>query len=339
MSLNLCYGIQSLDPLSNMHFSQKSLICQNTDLSETHRNVSHIFKPHRLKPCSSSSTVSSLHHLQYGNLSISRLEYGLDVYIEPDSLTDFYLIQIPCHGYAEIEYEQQKFISYPQIAALLSPDLPLRMKWKANSPQIVLKICKNKLLLHCQHHLANYSLNAPIFAPQLDFSNINGQYFLQLFHQLLQAINSEIHPLNHPLAMQQFESNIYNALLYGQSHSYYSQLCHTQDKYISPHFIKLAKDYIHDHLNENINTEILARHAGVSVRSLFLGFQKYLNMTPMQYLKDLRFKKVHSELIKGNQSITDIALKWGFTHLGRFSQEYKKRYGYTPSETKQHLSF
>lgn len=323
-----------ISPFSNTLFSQQSLIFKNSDLEETQNNVAHVLKPHRLKACSASSHVSSMHQVHCGNLSISRLEYGLDVYIEPDCLTDFYLIQIPCSGYAEIEYQQQKFVSYSQIASVLSPDIPLRMKWKAHSPQMLLKISKEKLLLHCQQHLANFNLTLPIFDPKLDFSQANGQYFLQLFQQLLHAIQEEYHPLKHPLALQQFELNLYNALLYGQAHTYQSQLLEVPNQQISPHFIKITQDYIHSHLHENLSIELLAQHANVSVRSLFLGFQKYLNTTPMQYLKDLRFKNVHAELSKSGQSITEVALKWGFTHLGRFSQEYKKRYGYTPSETK-----
>ncbi len=36
-----------------------------------------------------------------------------------------------------------------------------------------------------------------------------------------------------------------------------------------------------------------------------------------------------------NLSVTDVAFKWGFTHLGRFSQEYKRRYGELPSSTRR----
>lgn len=54
----------------------------------------------------------------------------------------------------------------------------------------------------------------------------------------------------------------------------------------------------------------------------------------MAYLKDLRLEKAHQELRNSEyQSVTDIAYKWNFTHLGRFSQEYKRRYGELPSST------
>ena len=39
----------------------------------------------------------------------------------------------------------------------------------------------------------------------------------------------------------------------------------------------------------------------------------------MSYLKELRFEQAHLELMHNeNLSVTDVAFKWGFTHLGRF---------------------
>jgi AraC-like DNA-binding protein len=35
----------------------------------------------------------------------------------------------------------------------------------------------------------------------------------------------------------------------------------------------------------------------------------------------------------GEASVTDIALRWGFNHLGRFSQLYRERYGEKPLAT------
>ncbi len=46
--------------------------------------------------------------------------YGADVIIEPDHLDNFYLIQIPTQGYAEIEFGSQKFISFLKLHLLFS---------------------------------------------------------------------------------------------------------------------------------------------------------------------------------------------------------------------------
>ena len=318
-------------------FSAQNLVFQHQDLSETCKSVGQIFKPHLLKVVQQQDDFkSSMHHLKVGQLSISRLEYSEDVYIEPDHLDKFYLIQIPTQGYAEIDINQQKFISYPQVASLISPDQSLKMRWHANSPQLILKIDKEDLLQHCRQHIPDAKHQLPIFEPKLDFTTQGGGYFLQLMCTLVDALACEQHPLHHPMAFKQFESNLLNALIYGQANSLLQQIDKYKEKAISPYFIKRTEAYMREHLHVTLTIEQLAEHAGVSVRTLFAGFKSFLNTTPLSYLKELRFEQAHLELMRNEDvSVTDVAFKWGFTHLGRFSQEYKRRYGELPSYTRR----
>lgn len=318
-------------------FSSQNLIFQHQDIGETCKSVGQIFKPHLLKIVQQKSEFqSSMHHLKTGRLSISRLEYGTDVYIEPDHLEKFYLIQIPTQGYAEIEVDQQKFISYPQVASVISPDQALKMRWHAHSPQLILKIDKDDLVQHCRQHLPESTRHTPIFETKLDFSTHSGGYFLQLMTTLMEALACENHPLHHPMVFKQFESNLLNALLYGQSNTLLEHLNQAKEKVVSPYFIKRTEAYMRENLHMALSIEQLAEHAGVSVRTLFAGFKSFLNTTPMAYLKELRFEQAHLELMQNEQaSVTDVAFKWGFSHLGRFSQEYKRRYGELPSSTRR----
>lgn len=316
-------------------FSSRHLLFSHYDPHETCQKVSQIFQPHTLHITQKSNEFSaSMHHIQTGALSISRLEYGADVIIDPEQLRKFYLIQIPIKGYAEIEFAQQHFISYNKVASLISPDQPLRMRWKANAPQLILKINQQEFLQHCKHHMADVPQKGVVFDPRLDFNGQGGSYFLDLLNIITNAIICEQHPLHHPFALKQFESNLFNALIYGQPNNAIGQIIHKTEKNISPYFIKLTQEYIEAHLHEALSIEILSEKAGVSVRTLFAGFKTYLGTTPMNYLRDMRYEQVHLELLRNEElSVTEIAFKWGFSHLGRFSQEYKNRYGELPSHT------
>lgn len=57
----------------------------------------------------------------------------------------------------------------------------------------------------------------------------------------------------------------------------------------------------------------------------------------MGFVRQLRLQHVREELLAdespGLASVTDIALKWGFAHLGRFAIEYKRAFGESPSAT------
>jgi transcriptional regulator GlxA family with amidase domain len=58
-------------------------------------------------------------------------------------------------------------------------------------------------------------------------------------------------------------------------------------------------------------------------------------MSPMQYLRNSRFGKVRAALLRADpeESVTEIAMNWGFTHMGRFAVEYRQRFGESPSES------
>lgn len=56
----------------------------------------------------------------------------------------------------------------------------------------------------------------------------------------------------------------------------------------------------------------------------------------MAYLKDIRLQLVHHELKNrdpSKASVTDLALKYGFSHFGNFAAGYRERFGELPNET------
>lgn len=320
-------------------FNPSNLVFEKQELDEACHHVGQIFKPHALKVSAQDKQFkASMHHISTGALSLSRLEYGADVLIEPDHLEKFYLIQIPTQGHAEIEFGAEKFISYSQVASLLSPDQSLRMRWTANSPQLIIKISREDFTHHCQQHVVKSNGKSLQFNPKLDFNSQGGAYFLQLVRSMIEALASPQHPLHHPLAFKQFESSLFNALLYGQPNDAFCLGDKFYEKNVAPFYIKRAEEFIREYLHEALNIEMIAEKAGVSTRTLFTGFKNHFGMTPMAYLRELRFEQAHLELMQNEQlSVTDVAYKWGFTHLGRFSQEYKRRYGELPSNTRRQI--
>lgn len=50
--------------------------------------------------------------------------------------------------------------------------------------------------------------------------------------------------------------------------------------------------------------------------------------------------RLRHELIHSNEphlTLADLAMRWGFAHQGRFSAEYRSRFGETPGETLQRV--
>ena len=95
----------------------------------------------------------------------------------------------------------------------------------------------------------------------------------------------------------------------------------------------IACDFIKANLQLKISMLDLKRHTKYSERSLQLLFKKHLNKSPFEYIEEQRLLKAH-ELIKQfkqSKKTTDIAAEVGFRHLGRFSVNFKRRFGIHPS--------
>lgn len=92
--------------------------------------------------------------------------------------------------------------------------------------------------------------------------------------------------------------------------------------------------YVDDNIRHDITAERLAQHAGLSVRSLYMLFEKNARMTPKAYIRKKKLEHVYSTLMDPASrvaNVTAVALEFGFTHLGRFAELYRQTFGMLPS--------
>ena len=98
---------------------------------------------------------------------------------------------------------------------------------------------------------------------------------------------------------------------------------------------KLAQEYIEERYFEAVHVEDLCRVTGVGVRTLQRCFREYFHLTVSNYLKVVRLDSARRELLAAHcsdTSVTRIAMGNGCTHLGRFSVEFRERFGQSPKE-------
>ncbi|MBF4606763.1 helix-turn-helix transcriptional regulator [Curtobacterium sp. VKM Ac-1393] len=100
--------------------------------------------------------------------------------------------------------------------------------------------------------------------------------------------------------------------------------------------IRRAVDHVHDHAAEPIAVSDLASVSGLSVRAVQESFQRLFGMPPSAYVRSVRLQRVRGDLLRldtASSSVSEVARRWGFAHLGRFSAEYTTRYGEYPKTT------
>ncbi len=96
------------------------------------------------------------------------------------------------------------------------------------------------------------------------------------------------------------------------------------------------KSFLLKSLDENISIERLAQQFGISNKTLENSFNSLFGITPKRFLVLLKLNHAHEDLSRldlEQTSVSEIAMKWGFTHFGRFSKNYKELFGVLPSET------
>ena len=109
---------------------------------------------------------------------------------------------------------------------------------------------------------------------------------------------------------------------------------------VTPKHVRQAIDYMRANLHLPLTMIDIAGAIGVSDRTLQLVFRKFRETTPAAYLRKIRLDAVHAELSNSENRlpVTEVALKWGFTHMGRFAAQYRGTFGHYPSETARRAS-
>jgi AraC-like DNA-binding protein len=108
------------------------------------------------------------------------------------------------------------------------------------------------------------------------------------------------------------------------------------DKAIPHRRVRRAVAYMEAHAPEPITVGDIALAASTTTRSLQEAFRHRFDMTPMQFLRRLRLRLAREQLLNGHDlglTVHDVALRWGFSHSGRFAQQYLAEFGEHPSQT------
>ena len=110
----------------------------------------------------------------------------------------------------------------------------------------------------------------------------------------------------------------------------YSNRLETPDSGTPSDMLKKVLDYIELNYSDVITVSELADICNFSDYHFMRFFKKYMNMTCIEYINNLRLEKAVELFEKGNTSILDVSLSVGFHNLSYFHRAFKKKYHMTP---------
>jgi len=101
----------------------------------------------------------------------------------------------------------------------------------------------------------------------------------------------------------------------------------------SPALLRRAIVFIDDNAHTDISPADIATAAHATLRSLWYVFRRHRDCTPMEYVRKVRLHHAHLDLESGRRAcatVTEIAHRWGFGNVNRFTVEYLRAYGRRP---------
>ncbi|KQH80876.1 hypothetical protein AO501_17655 [Mycobacterium gordonae] len=104
----------------------------------------------------------------------------------------------------------------------------------------------------------------------------------------------------------------------------------------TPVLLRRAITFIDDNAQHDISLADIARAACITPRALQYMFRRHRDCTPTEYLRRVRLHHAHLDLLEASSdvcTVSAVAARWGFAHLGRFAAFYRREYGESPQAT------
>jgi transcriptional regulator GlxA family with amidase domain len=109
-----------------------------------------------------------------------------------------------------------------------------------------------------------------------------------------------------------------------------------QDRQHYRRIVQLIEEMARELTDEPLHIDHICGAAGVSPRTLRNAFQAIYGSSPYRHLRTMRMGEARKALLSpasSAQTVTEVAMQFGFLELGRFSVEYRRAFGERPSAT------
>ncbi|MFJ6987336.1 MULTISPECIES: helix-turn-helix domain-containing protein [unclassified Streptomyces] len=311
---------------------RRHTVLRSSDQDEIVTGVSQVLRPHRLRAVDAFESACLVQRISVGKVSAVRLRYGRSVVVDSEPLRLCYLVSLPLAGTARYEHGHETAVATPRTATVLSPDEPFRITMDGGYDQIVVRIDR-RVVESVRDSRAGGADDEPLrFRLAFGTGSARWAVWAVAAQALLGGEDFLARARHAPRMGVYLEHLLAASLLEAQP----STAAEPSRGTAAPLHVRRAEEYIHAHLAEPLTVGDIADHARVSTRSLYASFRQHRDMAPMALVRRLRLERVRHELLAaepGSVTVTEVAFRCGFGHLGEFSAAYRRQFGEVPSAT------
>lgn len=285
--------------------------------------------------CTGGSLETRINAAYLPNMYLSALAYDGFVEIAAPPDRSDYAVQIPLASALEVRTGSFSQPIGRGRAAIGSPGREQIIRSTPECVRLAISISRDALVKQLSALIGEGVDEPLVFAPVMALDDPHVNSIVGLVGWAVAELERSPSLLHNRLAATQFEQFLATALLLAQDNNYRRRLEAPYGSEVCVRSVKRAVDYMEANADTPISLSDLVAVSGAAGRTLYKHFRMSKGTSPMAYLRRVRLQKVREELLHddGAKTVTDVAASWGFNHLGRFSADYHRRFGETPSST------
>ena len=307
--------------------TSRSNIFDGVDPRDVSCYVNEFVGRHSLRTAGTRSSQARLRYQQLSSVGLCHISYGSEVSITTTALGESYQLQLPLKGTSDWTGRNGTHHFTPGEFLLINPWDPAEVRYSSDCEKLIVKLPVGLVESMRADDDRRWPKSGICFQrAEHELSAVDG--LLQLL--ALMCTEAETTTCD-PSTRQQYSRILVKKLLAQLETNVVGE-----EKAPSNKAFQKIENHIRDNLEQDIALEELAALAYVSLRSLYVLFDKFAGQSPRDYIQQARLDRVHADLQRSGMrlgNVTEIASRYGFVHLGRFSALYKSRFGELPSQT------
>ncbi len=303
------------------------------DPDEAHAWLRKTYADHDLKISGSSQDFTfSCDITRLDGMSFGRMRHSMAVDIDVfDGLRNLSIVEHRGGDAVQVSIGHESVNLRAGECFLLPPDQPYQVAWNSVAAEVT-TLSFEDLLRDALGLVERATVNVDFTRP---ITPAAGRHWSQTMRYVQSSVSNSPLLAAAPLARRELGWLVSSAVLACFPNS---TLDAESPPYAAdtPQPLRRALTFIDEHAGDAITLNQIAVAAHLSPRGLQATFRRHLDTTPLARLRSVRMERAHRDLQNaepGNTSVAALAARWGFTHLGRFAVDYRRRYGSSPSQT------
>ncbi|WP_433383376.1 AraC family transcriptional regulator [Actinoplanes sp. CA-142083] len=270
-----------------------------------------------------------------GPITVGEITYGADVRVNIADLETSYHVLAPLTGSLRSRHRGAIVLADPTRAAVYRPVGDIDLEWPGDTRLLSVKVERAALERELDAALDQQIVSPLLLGESFNLVDGPGRTWSALVRLLHAELCSEDGLATSPRMAARWRDMVVSGLALTVEHPYGDEPAGMLGPR-RPRTVKRTLDAMHAEPWRQFTATDLAAVAGVGVRVLQESFRQHVGISPLAYLRRLRLDGVHAELSKSDPwqvNVSEVAYRWGFTHLGRFAGAYRARFGMSPSQT------